>query len=268
MLYKCVICEEKINFNNYWAFCFDCRSFCCQKCIDEYIQSEVIDEGLTAYDPFYKDQFCVECDKKYFLDEETDLQRIKSNIDDSNMHNKHVLHFYNAVFKLNGFGCNIDHSEAFNELFISVMTKSFVPAMQTLGVMYGNGTGTEEDFDQAHKYFLRCAMQGYAPSIYCVGTDFLKGLAVEKDKDEAMFYIEVAAKKGYKPAFNHLSFMYRQNFKFKEARFWTHKHDLETKKEEPRPGFSDVFIRGKNNVFSDEGLMFIRGGDEKVVVVD
>lgn len=245
MVYKCTICEEKINFNHYWAFCFDCRTFSCQKCIDEFIKSEISDGDTDAYDPQYRNQCCMECDKRYFVDEETDLERIVKNIKDKNKTNQHVLHFYNAIFRLNGFGCNIDHNEAFKQLFFSVHLKSFVPAMQALGTMYGNGNGTKQDFDQAHKYFLRCAMQGYAEAFYCVGIDFFKGYAVEQDKDEAMYYIEVAARNNYKPAFKHLAHLYRDNFKFKEAMFWERKYNLENRLEEPRPGFADIFVRGR-----------------------
>lgn len=248
MVYKCTICEEKMNFNCYWSFCFDCRSFVCQKCTDEFIEAEIEDGDEDAYDPLYKNQTCVECDKHYFIDEVTDLKRIITNLKDKNPTYKNVLHFYNAVFRLNGFGCNVDHSEAFSEIFISVHLKSFLPAMQMLGAMFANGTGTEQDLDQSHKYFLRCAMQGFVESIYCVGLDFLKGHAVEKDEDEAMFYIKIAANKKYKPAYMHLSHLYRQNLDFKEAKYWEVKHRFETNVDnESRPGMADIFTRGRNS---------------------
>lgn len=208
MGYTCTECDNKINFNNYWAFCFDCRNLKCEDCHTEH-------------------DYCCQCNNKYFIDEQTDLNRIVKNIEDDNVKNKSVLHFFNSIFRLNGIGCNIDHKEAYSQMFISVMTKSFVPAIHTLGTFYGNGIGVETDFDQAHKYFLRGALQGYNESIYCIGLEFLRGFAVEKDKDEAILYIELSAKRGYINAYIHLSNLYRENLKFKEALYWQKKYNCE-----------------------------------------
>lgn len=237
-MYTCSCCKEKLDFNKYWSFCFDCREFVCYQCLDDYIEHE------NEPDPFYINQFCYLCGAHFFNCLEDDYKRILENIEDSNPKNEHVLHFYNAVFLQNGFGTNIDFEEAFLELFL-YLTKNFPPALSLIANMYGNGIGIDKDYDLAYKYYLRAAMLGFGEALYCVGIDFLKGIVVKKDMNEGIFYIERAAFKGYKPAIIHLENLYKIKYEFKKAAYWKKKQKEQNNGREPVPGMSNLFERIK-----------------------
>ena len=234
---KCDCCKEKINFNKYWSFCFDCRTTTCQTCLDQFIKDDP-EEELDKI--FYSDQACYGCGEFYFINREEDLGRIKRNIKIVDSENKHILHFFYAVFKSNGFGCDIDHNSAFLHFFQSAR-KNFTPAINCMAKAYSSGNGIAEDYDHALRYYIRGSMMGCSESIYCLGISFLKGIGVEKNIAEGNVYIEISAKRGYIPAYCHLSQIYRNKMDFEEGDYWFQKFIEEDKNERPIPGMSDLF---------------------------
>ena len=77
-------------------------------------------------------------------------------------------------------------------------------AQFVLGIMYANGSGVEQDFKEAVKWFRKAAHQGYARAQYNLGGMYRDGLGVEQDLKEAVKWYQKAAEQGNADAQNFL----------------------------------------------------------------
>jgi TPR repeat protein len=86
------------------------------------------------------------------------------------------------------------------EAAISILQKEAekgnAEAQNELGKCYANGTGVEQNDEEAFKYFQMAADQGYAKSLYNVGVYYENGLGVDQDDTKAVRYFKLAADQG------------------------------------------------------------------------
>ena len=70
-----------------------------------------------------------------------------------------------AVYE-KGMGCfeEKEYADAFSYFYIAGEARHYAPAENMLGVCYRDGLGTEQDLEEAEKYFRLSADQGYEPA--------------------------------------------------------------------------------------------------------
>ena len=97
----------------------------------------------------------------------------------------------------------------------------------SLGVVYYNGKGVEEDNEKAATWYRKAAEQGFATGQFNLGTMYEKGLGVEKNAKEATSWYRHAAEQGYPDAQSHLGYLYHHGTGIvnddKEAVIWYQK---------------------------------------------
>ena len=71
-------------------------------------------------------------------------------------------------------------------------------AQYNLGVMYGNGWGVPQDYEEAMRWYLKAADQGYAAAQYDLGIIYDNGLGVTQDYVQAHTWYNIAAARGLK----------------------------------------------------------------------
>ena len=62
-------------------------------------------------------------------------------------------------------------------------------AQSNLGIMYYNGLGVEQDYDQAAAWYRKAADQGDAVAQYNLGYSYDEGEGVEKDTVQAPYFL-------------------------------------------------------------------------------
>lgn len=66
-------------------------------------------------------------------------------------------------------------------------------AQYSLGVMYHDGKGVSQDYQEAIRWYRMAANQGYADAQYNLGVMYRKGLGVPKDYVQAHMWYNLAA---------------------------------------------------------------------------
>ena len=77
-----------------------------------------------------------------------------------------------------------------------------------LGVCYENGTGVNQNFDEAVKWYRAAAEQGYAAAQCNLGSGYYNGTGVTQNFDEAVRWFRKAAEQGYAEAKRNLGVCY------------------------------------------------------------
>ena len=72
--------------------------------------------------------------------------------------------------------------------------------MFLLGNAYFNGSGVDQDYEEAVRWFKLAAENGEPDSMVHLGFCYQEGIGVEKDIDTAWDYIYKAAELGWQPA--------------------------------------------------------------------
>jgi len=83
-------------------------------------------------------------------------------------------------------------------------------AQNNLGILYRNGEGLVQDFDQARAWLLRSAAQGHAQAQYSLGIMYDFGLGVVQDYPEALRWYQQAAVLGNAEAQYSLGVLYAE----------------------------------------------------------
>ena len=83
-------------------------------------------------------------------------------------------------------------------------------AQYNLGVMYAEGQGVPQDYQQAVNWFRKAAEQGYASAQYNLGFSYATGEGVPQDYQEAVNWWRKAAEQGYTSAQFNLAVMYAE----------------------------------------------------------
>src|SRR5450759_1806118 len=82
-------------------------------------------------------------------------------------------------------------------------------AQMNLGLMYFQGAGVAQDFQEAVKWYRLAAVKGEARAQYNVGLFYANGKGVEQDFKEAVKWYRLAAAQGHKEAQLNLGVMYQ-----------------------------------------------------------
>jgi len=85
-----------------------------------------------------------------------------------------------------------------------------VNAQYNLGVMYNNGTGVEQNFKEAVKWYRKAAEQGQVYAQSNLGVIYAKGQGVDQDFKEALKWWQKAADQGNAYAQYNLGRMYKR----------------------------------------------------------
>ena len=111
--------------------------------------------------------------------------------------------------------------------FLEAANCGHAGAQFKLGVMYINGQGVKQDFQEAAKWSRQAADQGYAKAQFNLGFIYEKGQGVKQDLKEAVKWYRRAAHQGLEQAQFNLGFMHESGkgvkHDFKEAVKWYRK---------------------------------------------
>jgi len=98
----------------------------------------------------------------------------------------------------------VDYDKAFR-LFSENAEKGHALSQYMVGIMLGDGQGTQENDKAAHEWFMRAARQNLVDAYYALGDMYKKGEGVAKDTTQAVFWYDLAAKGGHKLANDQLA---------------------------------------------------------------
>ena len=100
-------------------------------------------------------------------------------------------------------------------------------AQYKLGLMYANGQGVAQDYQQAFSWFQKSANQGYDVAQYKLGEIYEQGQGVTQDYQQAIVWYQKAAVQGYDVAQYALGNMYRDGKgvvkDYQQAKMWYQK---------------------------------------------
>jgi TPR repeat protein len=92
------------------------------------------------------------------------------------------------------------YEEALQTLLPLAETSDHPYAQYYLGVMYANGQGVEQDFDEAAKWYGKAAKQGVPQAQFRLGELYTKGQGVPQDFEYACAWFTVATHLGHAQA--------------------------------------------------------------------
>jgi hypothetical protein len=104
-----------------------------------------------------------------------------------------------GVMYYNGEGVEQDLNAALVWLNLAA-NQGYSVAQFNLGIMYDNGDGVEQDFAEAFKWYHRAAVQGHTAAQFNLGAMYSNGEGVEQDKSRAHMWFNIAALNGNKSA--------------------------------------------------------------------
>ena len=70
----------------------------------------------------------------------------------------------------------------------------------TVGLMYANGVGVDQDFQQALHWYLKAAENGLAAAQYILGSKYAGGIGVRQDLQKAFLWYLRAGEQGHPKA--------------------------------------------------------------------
>ena len=88
--------------------------------------------------------------------------------------------------------------------------QGYVDAQFSLGGMYDNGKGVEQDDEQAVYWYRKAAEQGHAKAQNDLGFMYATGAGIEEDSKKAVYWFRKAAEQGYARAQSNLGLLYRK----------------------------------------------------------
>jgi curved DNA-binding protein CbpA len=106
-----------------------------------------------------------------------------------------------------GQGVDQDYKEA-AKWYLRAAEQEHTQAQFNLGVVYSKGQGVSEDYSEAAKWYRMAAEQKYARAQNSLGLMYSKGQGVKQDYEEAVKWYRMAAEQGFVQAQKNLSFMY------------------------------------------------------------
>lgn len=108
-----------------------------------------------------------------------------------------------------GYGTELDYSRAAS-CFRRAAEGGAAMAQFNLAGFYLEGKGVPKDFDQAIHWYTRAAEQRHELSLIKLGTLYQKGIGVEVDHSRAFVLYLIAYERGSTRAANHLAFMFKK----------------------------------------------------------
>ncbi|EQB39553.1 hypothetical protein M947_06060 [Sulfurimonas hongkongensis] len=109
----------------------------------------------------------------------------------------------------NAKGCEQDDAKAL-ELYESASELEYPLAFFNLALLYMNGLGgVEHDQFKAHDLYMQAAIREVVPAMYEVALMLERGLGCLQNFSEAAFWYEEGAKRGHLESFNNLGVLYK-----------------------------------------------------------
>ncbi len=96
------------------------------------------------------------------------------------------------------------HSEAVS-LYSKAGNQGFALAQRSIGFMYANGTGVEQDLTKAARWLRQAAERCDADAQFALGTIYAKGQGVDRDETESLRWFRVAAAQAHPAARDRLN---------------------------------------------------------------
>ena len=81
-------------------------------------------------------------------------------------------------------------------IFQQLAAQGDAAAQYNLGVMYGNGWGVAQNYEEAMRWYEKAAIQGYVAAQYDLGVIYDNGLGVTQDYVQAHIWYNIAAARG------------------------------------------------------------------------
>lgn len=106
-------------------------------------------------------------------------------------------HFALGMLFLDGLADTPPDAQEAVTLFKKAAGDGHVEAQNTLGILYENGEGVEQDYQTAHYWYTQAAQQGEAIAINNLAALYAKGLGVERDIPKALQLFMASADSGY-----------------------------------------------------------------------
>ncbi|TDH70803.1 hypothetical protein CCR75_005536 [Bremia lactucae] len=75
-------------------------------------------------------------------------------------------------------------------------------------IYYHGSDGFDQDYEQAHNFYMAAAEQGHANAFCCLGTLYYNGIGVQQDFEKAFLYYQEAADRDSMEAWKNLAEMY------------------------------------------------------------
>jgi TPR repeat protein len=104
--------------------------------------------------------------------------------------------YNNAISYLRDTVTSADSSKAFR-LLGPIAQAGYPPAQYSLGVLYETGEGISQNYDEAAKWYKRCADQGNAAAQYRLSVLFELGKRVREDNIQALLFAQLAAAQNF-----------------------------------------------------------------------
>ena len=138
-----------------------------------------------------------------------------------------------------------DYMTAMNELQ-PLAEQGLAPAQFYLGMMYENGQGSPQDYQEAARWYLKAAKQGHDRAQNSLGKLYEEGLGVEQDHIIAVGWYQKAADQGLSTAQFNLAEMYihgrgvqpnadRAQAWYRKAAAQGHQHAMAALRQFPEP---------------------------------
>ena len=109
-------------------------------------------------------------------------------------------------------------------ILLKAANNNFLPAEHTLGLMYTNGDGTQQDYKKAFYWFSRAASAGYPPALYDLGAMYKNGEGVMRNTNTAKALYKQSADLGYIMAIKELIKIYSAEGDLTQADYWIQKY--------------------------------------------
>lgn len=122
-------------------------------------------------------------------------------------------------------------------------------AAYSLGVMYGNGHGVEQDYKSAVSWYEKAALQGHREAMNNLANCYNEGHGVDENLPEAFKWWLKAAQNRYEPCYSLVAGIYYEGIygvkkNYKEAAFWYEKA-AETGEQEGIYNLSCMYYAGQ-----------------------
>ncbi|GMF30042.1 unnamed protein product [Phytophthora lilii] len=118
----------------------------------------------------------------------------------------YLAQLYRSGDEANDFAA--DHDK-FLEHLDKAMEAGEADAFFCMADIYFHGSdGFEQDYEQAHGFYMAAAEQGHADAFCCLGALYYNGIGVEQDYEKAFLYYQEAADRDSMEAWKNLAEMY------------------------------------------------------------
>ena len=128
-----------------------------------------------------------------------------------------------AILYSEGTGASINQHEALN-WFEKSAEKGFPQAFHNLGNMYRMGWGVEQNFETAYYWFRKGTSKNYSPCMYYQGYMLFKGLGVVQNYEKAITLFRMGIKNGSIGSMYMIGLCFRNGYGIEKntdsARYW------------------------------------------------